>query len=215
MARKARESTAVTQRFSEILRERTSAYAKQGITQREIAEGIGITPSQLSDYLNDKKSPTYDVFGNICRYFGMSSDYVLNIHGDYLDEIKKTVQAFTGLTEDAINVLAACKTRDALMLDIFEHLILWADKGDPSSYMYSLHKAAEEALSKAITPDIRKWSEYTETDYVAGFPDAYIRLLTERYLRDSVEQYSKMIEAIISQTWDEKVLAATSKESEG
>jgi len=51
-----------------------------GKTQKEIAEQIGVSRSQISCYLHNKKMPALDTFANLCKVLDVSADDILCIN---------------------------------------------------------------------------------------------------------------------------------------
>lgn len=80
MPRATRQSTDTTKRIAEVLRHHIYLRGTLGISQHEIAKSIGITASQLSDYANDKKTPTADSIAAMCKYFDISADDLLGLN---------------------------------------------------------------------------------------------------------------------------------------
>lgn len=50
---------------------------KNGISASEIAEHLGVKPSQLSDWKIGRYNPSYETLSRIATYFGISVDYLL------------------------------------------------------------------------------------------------------------------------------------------
>lgn len=49
------------------------------LTQKEIAEKLGINPSTISKYLRLDKFPAIDTFANLCEVLDVSSDEILGL----------------------------------------------------------------------------------------------------------------------------------------
>lgn len=49
------------------------------ITQRELAEKLGINPSTVSKYMRLDKYPALDTFANICEILDVSADEILGL----------------------------------------------------------------------------------------------------------------------------------------
>jgi transcriptional regulator with XRE-family HTH domain len=49
------------------------------MTQRELANKIGINEVTMGRYINDKRIPNADVIIAICRTLGISSDWLLGL----------------------------------------------------------------------------------------------------------------------------------------
>ena len=49
------------------------------LTQKELAEKVGINPSTISKYLRLDKFPAIDTFANICEVLDVSADEILGL----------------------------------------------------------------------------------------------------------------------------------------
>ena len=49
------------------------------LSQREIAEKLGINPSTVSKYLRQDKFPAIDTFANLCKILDVSADEILGL----------------------------------------------------------------------------------------------------------------------------------------
>ena len=49
------------------------------ITQKELAEKLGINPSTVSKYMRLDKYPALDTFANICEILDVSADEILGL----------------------------------------------------------------------------------------------------------------------------------------
>ena len=49
------------------------------LTQKEIAEKVGINPSTISKYLRLDKFPAIDTFANMCEVLDVSADEILGL----------------------------------------------------------------------------------------------------------------------------------------
>ena len=49
------------------------------LSQKEIAEKLGITPSTVSKYLRLDKFPAIDTFANLCEILDVSADEILGL----------------------------------------------------------------------------------------------------------------------------------------
>lgn len=66
--------------FTEILAE----FLKENrLTQTEFAKKIGVKQSQVSEWLNGKAKPGYDILKQMSIAFDVSADYFLGIKNSY------------------------------------------------------------------------------------------------------------------------------------
>ncbi|AYD39598.1 helix-turn-helix domain-containing protein [Clostridium fermenticellae] len=49
----------------------------KGLTQKQLAEKIGVTPVTITRYENDNRKPDFDTLEKIADYFNVSIDYLL------------------------------------------------------------------------------------------------------------------------------------------
>ena len=53
------------------------ALKEQGKSQAELARELGVSPSRVSDFVNDKSEPSLSLTGRICQVLGLSAELVL------------------------------------------------------------------------------------------------------------------------------------------
>ena len=53
------------------------ALKEQGKSQAELARELGVSPSRVSDFVNDKSEPSLSLAGRICQVLGLSAELVL------------------------------------------------------------------------------------------------------------------------------------------
>jgi len=51
----------------------------KGITQEQLADKIGVTNAAVSRYEQSATYPSVDVLIKLCKFFGVSSDYLLGL----------------------------------------------------------------------------------------------------------------------------------------
>ena len=73
---------------------------QSGMTQRQLADKLGITKSVVSYYELSERTPSPDVLKDIALIFRISTDYLLGI------ERNKTIDV-SGLSDEDINLLLA------------------------------------------------------------------------------------------------------------
>ncbi len=73
---------------------------KSGLTQKQLADKIGITKSVISYYELQERQPSPDVIIKLANVFHVSADYLLGI-----DDVDKKSLDVSGLTDEDISVL--------------------------------------------------------------------------------------------------------------
>ncbi len=66
-------------RIDEIQKRLREAIAQSGISQKDIADKLGINPSTVSKYMRLDKYPSLDTFANICEVLDVSADEILGL----------------------------------------------------------------------------------------------------------------------------------------
>ena len=52
---------------------------EKGVTQKEVAKALNISKSAYANYEQGVREPSYQVLANICKYFNVTSDYLLGL----------------------------------------------------------------------------------------------------------------------------------------
>ena len=62
------------------MKERLKLLRKQkGVTQKTVADAIGVTLSAYSNYEQGIREPNNQILVNLCQYFDVSADYLLGL----------------------------------------------------------------------------------------------------------------------------------------
>lgn len=57
--------------------------AEKGLTQQQVANSIGITKSALANYEVGLREPSIEVIKAICRFYEVTSDYLIGLSDNY------------------------------------------------------------------------------------------------------------------------------------
>ena len=71
--------------ITEIQKRLREAIQYGNISQKELAEKLGINPSTVSKYMRLDKFPSLDTFANICQILDVSADDILGLNPSYGD----------------------------------------------------------------------------------------------------------------------------------
>ena len=52
---------------------------EKGVTQKEVADAIGVTFSAYAHYEQGIREPSNQVLISLCKYYGVTSDYLLGL----------------------------------------------------------------------------------------------------------------------------------------
>ena len=52
---------------------------EKGVTQKEVARAIGVTPSAYANYEQGTREPSIQILINLCKYFKVTSDFLIGI----------------------------------------------------------------------------------------------------------------------------------------
>lgn len=63
----------------------TKAIQNQGLTQKKLAQRIGVTESVLSRYISGQRDPKPDTLANIATALHTTSDFLLGIENNEFD----------------------------------------------------------------------------------------------------------------------------------
>ena len=59
---------------------------KEGLTQEELGESLGVSKVAISQYENETRNPSNDILIKLSRKFGVSVDYILGVTSDLCRE---------------------------------------------------------------------------------------------------------------------------------
>ena len=66
-------------RIEEIQKRLREAITYSNVSQKELAQKLGVNPSTVSKYMRLNKYPSLDTFANICEILDVSSDEILGL----------------------------------------------------------------------------------------------------------------------------------------
>jgi transcriptional regulator with XRE-family HTH domain len=62
-----------------------------GISQKQLAQEIQMSPSTLANYVQGSREPDFDTLMRLARYFHITTDYLLGFQLDTADSYQETV----------------------------------------------------------------------------------------------------------------------------
>ena len=66
-------------KIEEIQKRLREAIEYSNLSQKEIAERLGVNPSTVSKYMRMDKFPSLDTFANLCEILDVSADEILGL----------------------------------------------------------------------------------------------------------------------------------------
>lgn len=178
--RRDNEFRGVDRSFTDMLDTLVQREKKQkGITQADIAKGIGISTGALSKYLNGLMFPKAEIINKIAKYFGVSTDYLLGV--SEVESTKTSIKAAcktTGLSENSVKVL---HDLSADCLDVINYILQYpyltdvllclAYSAGVDNACKRLDEVAKETQNGKLTPmakvilDTTAYREYKTENY--------------------------------------------------
>ena len=92
--------------------------ADAGLTQRQVADDLGIPVSTYSNYENDNRYPAPDMLERICEFFRVSSDYLLGYDPNNVGDRVRKCRHNAGLTQQQL------ADRSGVSLDVVKRMEL-------------------------------------------------------------------------------------------
>ena len=96
-----------------------SAMSRRGVNQRELADGVGVTPAQMSRLIKGERGRTSDILNRMASFLGVSPEAMFRASGalpnnskdPWADEMQYKINQLTGirreLAERLLNSLLA------------------------------------------------------------------------------------------------------------
>jgi len=93
-----------------------SMAKEKKVSQKELAQNIGVSPSVLSDWRSGRLKPSAEAISKLAKYFGVTTDYLLDLTDTpqalKIPDVLKSVPVafhrgeFEDLTQDEVDNLA-------------------------------------------------------------------------------------------------------------
>lgn len=162
------ENISCIDRFAQRLK---ALRKERGVTQQQLADGVGISKGGLSYYENAGRTPDISILERFADYFGVTTDYLL---GRTNAQTKKTkLQAvcnYTGLSDKAVNLLSDLKENSPAQLRAINFLLEQA-AGD-MDIVYDIDDADDYdgSILNAVVRYLNRYSNYDEylAEYVSS-----------------------------------------------
>lgn len=76
----------------------------KGLTQKQLADQLGLSKSVVSAYETDLRLPSYDILVNLAGIFNVTTDYLLGVRHQALADI-------SGMSEDDVQIVVTLINR--------------------------------------------------------------------------------------------------------
>ena len=94
--------------MSEFSRNLINLLYSRGITQRQLAEAIGISEQSVSRYITGNREPSIRIFSDIADFFGVSMDFLIGKNDVDDDEHYIDISDLTGNERECIKMILKC-----------------------------------------------------------------------------------------------------------
>lgn len=89
---------------------------RKHMTQTELAKGIGVTKTTISDYLKCERGPQIDMLYRIADYFHVTTDFLVG-RSTCKTASREAIHKVTGLSDEAISFLMGTQKRSRGRVD--------------------------------------------------------------------------------------------------
>lgn len=150
---------------------------KAGLTQKELAEMVNITPKAISFYELEQREPSSDLLIQFSKIFNVSTDYLLNNKIDF-NLAKTNIRPLNNEKTAAIKVLgriAAGVPIEAIEEVIDTEEVIINDNDDPEQY-FGLKIKGDNMAPRILEGDVvicRKQSSVDSNEIAVVFINGY------------------------------------------
>ncbi|HEM5273287.1 TPA: helix-turn-helix domain-containing protein [Streptococcus suis] len=131
----------------QVIAENITYYRKQrGITQKELAIEVGITPSTMTDYMKLRSAPSFGVIQKLADYFGIKKS---DIDTTFKEEHPTPTEAPDSLLTEILDKVAQLSTPDKTELVRFTSELLEREEADRIIQEEPLFKIYFRSAAKA------------------------------------------------------------------
>lgn len=177
---------------------------ERGITQQQLADGVGISKGGLSYYENAGRTPDISILERFADYFGVTTDYLLGRTNAQTPKAKlQAVCNHTGLSDKTVNLLSDLKENSPDQLRVINFLLEQA-AGD-MDIVYDLDDTDnyDGSILNAVVRYLSRYNEYDE--YLAenisssdeGISNAIQNALHQLVLNQAVTALKNGVDAMI------------------
>lgn len=144
---------------------------ERGITQQQLADGVGISKGGLSYYENAGRTPDISILERFADYFGVTTDYLLGRTNAQTQKAKlQAVCNYTGLSDKSVNLFTELKENSPAQLRVINFLLEQA-AGD-MDIVYDIDDADDYdgSILNAVVRYLNRYSSYDEylAEYVSS-----------------------------------------------
>lgn len=144
---------------------------ERGITQQQLADGVGISKGGLSYYENAGRTPDISILERFADYFCVTTDYLLGRTNAQTQKAKlQAVCNYTGLSDKSVNLLAELKENSPAQLRAINFLLEQATGDMDIVYDIDNTDGYEGSILNAVVRYLNRYSSYDEylAEYVSS-----------------------------------------------
>lgn len=137
---------------------------ERGITQQQLADGVGISKGGLSYYENSGRTPDISILERFADFFGVTTDYLLGRTNAQTQKAKlQAVCNYTGLSDKSVNLLADLKGTSPAQLRVINFLLEQA--AEDMDIVYDLDDDTDKyygSILNAVARYLNRYNGYDE-----------------------------------------------------
>ena len=185
MARSIRKSNPTTKIFADRLSDLVEEKKKSGLTQKEIAAGIGCASGALSEWCSDNKTPAIDALPKIADYFNVSASWLIGCSD--VRERGTTVQTIHHETGLSAAVICKLKTDKTVEDNSYIHTL---NKMVESEYFSTMARLADAYCQLSADSSLRfdLGHMIPGLDNVSIQTSAFLKVLLSEYFFKTIEK---------------------------
>ncbi|MCM1059831.1 MAG: helix-turn-helix domain-containing protein [Eubacterium sp.] len=182
---------------------------ERGITQQQLADGVGISKGGLSYYENSGRTPDISILERFADYFGVTTDYLLGRTNAQTQKAKlQAVCNYTGLSDKSVNLLSDLKETSPSQLRVINFLLEQA-AGDMDIEYEIDDSDYQGSILNAIVRYLNRYNAYD--DYLAenisssdeGISGAIQNALHQLVLNQAITALKNGVDAMINVIYED------------
>lgn len=183
---------------------------ERGITQQQLADGVGISKGGLSYYENAGRTPDISILERFADYFGVTTDYLLGRTNAQTQKAKlQAVCNHTGLSDKSVNLLSDLKEKSPAQLRVINFLLEQAAgdmdieyEVDDSDYQGSILNAVCRYLDRYNSPDefIAEYASSSDEGISSAIQSALYQLILNQAVTALKNGVDEMVDVLYEDT---------------